>query len=101
MITNLAGYTLSPFAFRVSHRHVSAQALIVPALGEPIQPKHLETDRDTGETVLSAMPGKPDGGPCGRPLAEITDSADNTSLLRNTGHSGIGAAPVHIDREPG
>lgn len=165
MITNLAGYTLSRFAFSVSHRHVPAQAQIVPALGEPIQPKHLETDRGPGETRLSATPRKPDGGfgpvpraaagdagwmafgfcldaPTGRagsptpnpeidhdpsgghdrirdddtalraqnrgtlpgkrrgkPLAEITDSADNRCLLRNTEHSGIDAEPVRIDRE--
>ena len=165
MITNLAGYTLSRFAFPVSHRHVPAQAQIVPALGEPIQPNHLETGRDPAETRLSATPRKPDGGfgavpraaaddadwmafgffldaptgqagsptpspeidhdPSGgqaricdddtalrakdrdtlpgkrrgKPLAEITGPADNRYLLRNTEHSGIGAEPVHIDRE--
>ena len=102
MITNLAGYTLSPFAFLVSHRHVPAQALIVPAPGEPVQPKYPGAAWDPGEAGLGAMPGKSDGGfgeHCGRPLAAITDSTDNRDLLRNTEHSGTGTVPVHIDRE--
>ena len=166
MITNLAGYTLSPFAFLVSHRHVPAQALIVPAPGEPVQPKYPGAARDPDEAWLSATLIGSDGGliagpragaddadrmafgfcldaltgqaeslstpkretdhdpggghaticdeetalraenrgivpveHCGKPLAEITDSADNRHLLRNTEHSGVGAVPVHIDRE--
>jgi cytochrome c peroxidase len=55
MITNLAWFALLPVIILASHNSVSAEELIVPALGEPIQPIPVDTTLDPDKIALGAL----------------------------------------------